>query len=104
MSKSIFKHYKFQCPECKEYFEKGLWINSDGQQEPIECPTKDCNATMIYEDSTQDKREMPKHGAQSASINLRENWKKKIPTDYKQWMEESFTKRHGSEQTINMND
>ena len=102
MGKSIFKHYKFQCTECSEYFEKGVWTNPDGTQIPIECPNNNCKHEMTWNEETQDKREMPKHGAQSASINMRENWKKKIPGEFKEFMEQSFTKRHGDEQTINM--
>ena len=102
MSKSIFKHYKFNCPECNDFFEKGVWTNPDGEQTPIECPN--CKYEMTWNGETQDKREMPKHGAASASINMRENWKKKIPGEFKEFMEQSFAKRHDGEQTINMRD
>ena len=102
MSKSIFKHYKFNCPECDAFFEKGVWTNPDGKQTPIACVK--CNYEMIWNGDTQDKREMPKHGSQSASINMRENWKKKIPGEFKEFMEQSFSKRHDGEQTINMRD
>lgn len=102
MSKSIFKHYKFNCPECNEFFEKGVWTNSDGNQTPIKCVK--CDFEMTWNGETQDKRELPKHGAASAVINSREKWKKKIPGEFRDWMEGPFSKRHGSEQNINMRD
>ena len=102
MSKSMFKHYKFNCPECNEFFEKGMWTKPDGEQEPVTCPS--CKFEMGYNSETQDKREISQHGTQSASLNMRENWKKKIPGEFKEFMEGPFAKRHGTEQTINMKD
>ena len=99
---SMFKHYKFHCPKCSEYFEKGMWTKSSGEQEPIECPS--CKEKMTHTDETRDMREVPKHGSESAALNLREKWKNKIPGEYKEWMEGPFSKRHGTEQTINMRD
>lgn len=104
MSKAMFKHYKFHCQECGEYFEKGMWINSNGEQEPVKCANSDCDNTMGYNSDTQDKRELPQHGSESARINMREKWKSKIPGEFKEWMENDFSKRHGTEQTINMRD
>ena len=93
MAKSVFKHYDFQCDECSAKFNKGMWITADGAQEGVTCP--ECEKQLFHTPDTDGTPFM---------VNRREKWKKKIPGEYKEWMETTFAKRHGTEQTINMRD
>lgn len=93
MAASRFKHYKFKCPECGEEFEKGMWTSAEGKQDGVNCPS--CKVHMEYTEET--KPQLP-------MIAMREKWKRKIPGEFRDWMENDFSARHGTDQTINMRD
>lgn len=98
MAKEIAKFYKFKCLECDERFEKLMWTK-DGEQQGVNCPS--CDHFMLYTKETADVKQPL--GAAPA-IHLREKWKKKIPGDFREFIEGPFAKRHGTENTINMRD
>lgn len=92
MSKQVYKFYDFKCQECTEEFNKGMW-SKGSEQDGVNCPS--CDVKVFYEAAPEVNAPM---------LNTRENWKKKIPSDYKKWMETTFTKRHSSDSNINMVD
>lgn len=80
-----YKQYDFVCSGCSEKFTKGMWYNKNGDAEGVACPS--CKA-MNYEPFVEERNS-------SAMINTRtgEDWTKKIPGDFKDFMG-TFAKRH----------
>lgn len=93
------KFYKFKCTECPEKFEKLMWT-IDGEQQGVKCPS--CDTLLKYNKDTADVPEQK--GQKGPMLNRRENWKKNVPSEFKEWMEGPFAKRHGTDAKINMRD
>lgn len=98
MASQVAKFYKFKCVECDERFEKLMWTVNKVQQ-GVNCPA--CDNHMLYSTETADVQQ---NIGEAPSVHTREKWKKKIPTEFRDWMETSFAQRHGTENTINMRD
>lgn len=98
MARQSAKFYKFKCTECDERFEKLMWTH-DGVQQGVNCPA--CDTHLTY---TKETADVIKQFGEGPMLNRRENWKKKVPSEFKEWMETSFAERHGMENTINMRD
>lgn len=97
MSRTVYKHYKLKCKNCDILQEKEKLLSSNEDFENVsndECESDDCNSKEFYVVYGNE------NGA-GVMINSRENWKKKVPGEFKEWLDGPFSKRHGRGQTIN---
>lgn len=79
-----YKQYDFVCEGCKQPFKKGMWYNRNGDAEGCNCPH--CEHRN-FQPFTEERQSGP-------MINTRgEDWTKKIPGDFKNFMSD-FAKRH----------
>lgn len=95
MARSLGKFYKFRCPECDYRFEAFMWVN-DGIQEGVDCPG--CDTLTEYNTSTADVNRTQ----EAPRVNVRENWKKKVPQEFKEFLDGPFRERHGSDAKIDI--
>lgn len=84
MANATYKAYDFVCESCSESFKKGMWYDKNGEPEGTECPKcSHRNFTPFVEER-----------GTATAFNVRgEDWTKKIPGDFKDFMS-SFAKRH----------
>ena len=84
MANATYKQYNFICAGCNETFKKGMWYNKLEEPEGCDCPSCGVkNFEPHFEKTTS-----------STMFNTRgEDWTKKIPGDFKDFMG-SFAKRH----------
>lgn len=86
-----YKHYDFKCTACSHEFRKGMWINREGQPEGSKCPECSDLQFPVLTDN-QGHRIM---------INTQQDWTKKIPNDWSDFLQ-TFEKRHSKyDRTIN---
>jgi NAD-dependent SIR2 family protein deacetylase len=79
----IYKQYNLVCNDCEHEFKTGLWKRDGEFENPPSCPK--CESDNISE--------YQKNSYSGPMINTREDWKKKLPGGYKEFMGE-FKKRH----------
>ena len=86
----LYKHYNFLCSDCNKQFKVGAWLK-DGILSIPSCSFCQSINVIVDEDT--------KKYQSGPMINTREDWKKKIPTQHKEFMSE-FKKRHGKNTTL----
>ena len=95
MAKYVGKFYKFKCPDCDSRFEKFMWVEN-GVQEGVTCPG--CAIHLKHNITTADVNQPN----EAPMINVRENWKKKIPQEFKEFLDGPFRERHGDAAKIDI--
>lgn len=94
MSTSSYKNRNFECYKCVHQYKAFAW-DKEGILESIPvCPKCESNESVV---------QCAEEQSHAPMVNYRENWKKKVPGEFKDFLG-TFRKRHGRSNTINNNE